>query len=383
MMPGKYINYRKHYFSTTKVISSTKIFLRLPSAFYYFLFLLSLLISFYKSNPNPFTVCAFSPICSPQHNQSKSLLPRSSLSLTNDKDIISMTMKLPNVTNLLQLTKLDKISYAQILARTVPTLSSKSHKGSSGRLLILGGSAKYTGAPYYAAMSALRTGSDLVTILCANEATMPLKSYSPELMVEGVYSASEFDDLVQRHNQHDCCQDDILINEKVKDMVQKVTDNFSRMHAIVIGPGLGRCPIVLKATAIIIQNAIKANLNIVLDADGLYLLSLEENVNIFQNYIEIPKQNDDNDNDGNNRSRIVLTPNVVEYKRLIDSIGNGSEEVLRKRLEGITVIQKGYEDVIEVMPIEDCNQTNVVSRSKMMCKEEGGLKRSGGIGKFK
>lgn len=292
-------------------------------------------------------------------------------------------MKLPNVTNLLQLTKLDHISYAQILARTVPTLSSKSHKGSSGRLLILGGSAKYTGAPYYAAMSALRTGSDLVTILCANEATIPLKSYSPELMVEGVYSASEFDDLDRINNQRDFCQHDDFINEKVKEMVQKVTDSFSRMHAIVIGPGLGRCPIVLKATAIIIQNAIKANLNIVLDADGLYLLSLEENIDIFEHYIELNKQNNDNDKDDNNRSRIVLTPNVIEYKRLVDSIGNGSEEMLRKKLQGIIVIQKGYEDVIELMPIEDHNESNVVSQSKMICKEEGGLKRSGGIGKFK
>ncbi len=366
MMPWNYINcrnvIRKHYYPSNKVISITKTCVSL--------FLLSLLILF---KPNP--VCAFSPICS-SHQQSKSLvgLP-SSLSLTNKNDRNSITMKkLPNVTNLLQLTKLDQISYTQILAQTVPTLSKFSHKGSSGRLLILGGSAKYTGAPYYAAMSALRTGSDLVTILCANEATIPLKSYSPELMVEGVYSASEFDDLVQINNQ-----DKNFINKKVKEMVQRVTNSFNRMHAIVIGPGLGRCPIVLKATAIIIQNAINANLNIVLDADGLYLLSLEENIDIFEHYIELSKQNYiDDDKDGNNRSRIVLTPNVVEYKRLVDSIGNGSEEMLRKKLQGIIVIQKGHEDVIELMSIEDD-----VSQSKMICKEEGGFKRSGGIGKFK
>ena len=50
-----------------------------------------------------------------------------------------------------------------------PPLSSSSHKGSHGRIAILGGSNKYTGAPYYAAQAALNCGVDLGTVFCAEE----------------------------------------------------------------------------------------------------------------------------------------------------------------------------------------------------------------------
>jgi len=44
------------------------------------------------------------------------------------------------------------------IERCVPPLSSTSYKGSSGRVGVLGGSARYTGAPYYAAMASLKAG---------------------------------------------------------------------------------------------------------------------------------------------------------------------------------------------------------------------------------
>lgn len=44
------------------------------------------------------------------------------------------------------------------------------------------------GAPYYAAASALKMGADLSFVFCAKEATIPIKSYSPELMVAAFYS---------------------------------------------------------------------------------------------------------------------------------------------------------------------------------------------------
>lgn len=71
-------------------------------------------------------------------------------------------------------------------------LDSQSHKGSSGRVGVLGGSERYTGAPYYAGMAALHVGSDLAFVFCAEEASLAIKSYSPELMVAPVYSAKEY-----------------------------------------------------------------------------------------------------------------------------------------------------------------------------------------------
>jgi NAD(P)H-hydrate repair Nnr-like enzyme with NAD(P)H-hydrate dehydratase domain len=75
-------------------------------------------------------------------------------------------------------------------------LSPNSHKGSSGRVGVLGGNARYTGAPYYAATAALQVGADLAFVFCADEAALPIKCYSPELMVIPVYSATKFDQLV-------------------------------------------------------------------------------------------------------------------------------------------------------------------------------------------
>ena len=44
----------------------------------------------------------------------------------------------------------------------------------------------YTGAPYFAAFSALKTGAYLVHVFCEREAGQVIKSYSPELIVHPV-----------------------------------------------------------------------------------------------------------------------------------------------------------------------------------------------------
>lgn len=65
----------------------------------------------------------------------------------------------------------------------IPELSLQSHKGQLGRVAIIGGSQEYTGAPYFSAMAALRTGVDLVHVFCDQSASFVIKSYSPELIV--------------------------------------------------------------------------------------------------------------------------------------------------------------------------------------------------------
>ena len=54
--------------------------------------------------------------------------------------------------------------------RLVPPLSFDSRKGQNGRIGVLGGSYEYTGAPYYAAQSALQAGADLAYVFCADGA---------------------------------------------------------------------------------------------------------------------------------------------------------------------------------------------------------------------
>lgn len=228
-----------------------------------------------------------------------------------------------------------------ILKCIIP-LSPSSHKGSSGRVGILGGSVRYTGAPFYASMASLKVGSDLCYVFCAQEATVPIKCYSPELMVAGIYSAAEFDIALEHHDEQEQ-------GRLVAKMTLEITSMMHQMHVLVIGPGLGRCPLVMRATSQIIKIAMERKLSMVVDADALFLLTLPENRGIFQNY-----------------DKVVFTPNVVEYKRLLDAYDGDLSEAT----SGI-IIQKGAQDIIS-------NTKN--SATTMVCDEEGGLKRSGGLG---
>lgn len=79
---------------------------------------------------------------------------------------------------------------ANLAKLIVPSLTFSSHKGSMGRIGVVGGSRDYTGAPYYAASAALKFGGDLSYIFCSELASMPIKSYSPELMVTPIYRES-------------------------------------------------------------------------------------------------------------------------------------------------------------------------------------------------
>lgn len=61
---------------------------------------------------------------------------------------------------------------------------SNSHKGENGKVLVIGGSQKYTGAPALAAEATLRAGTDLVKILTSEQAKPVVQSFSENLIVE-------------------------------------------------------------------------------------------------------------------------------------------------------------------------------------------------------
>lgn len=206
-------------------------------------------------------------------------------------------------------------------------------------------SARYTGAPYYAAMASLKVGADLSFIFTAEEASLPIKCYSPELMVQPVYSGKDMDELA-RNDQLDSPRAEKLIN----DMVSEVSTGMERIHCLVIGPGLGRCPLVFRAVAKIIQEARQQNLYLVLDADALYMMSLPEYRHLLRGY-----------------KRAVLTPNVMEYKRLFNDTDGADRRP--EDLGSVTIVRKGKEDAIIRQ-----------EQSLMTCDEVGGLKRAGGVG---
>jgi Carbohydrate kinase len=134
----------------------------------------------------------------------KTTTTTTSLRINNNNNVIIMNSHLndnsPYETTTISTTlETWKDGYPRAMIHCILPLTSTTtaHKGSSGRIGILGGCLQYTGAPYYAAMAALKTGADLAFCFCAQEAAIPIKCYSPELLVAPVYSATEFDAVVQ------------------------------------------------------------------------------------------------------------------------------------------------------------------------------------------
>ena len=107
--------------------------------------------------------------------------------------------------------KYDSADFYSHLKNLLPELSLTSHKGQNGKVGIVGGSQEYTGAPYYAAITSLRSGADLSHIFTPDkDALIPIKCYSPEIIV---HPATHSSDLIKW---------------------------LPSIHSMVIGPGLGR-----------------------------------------------------------------------------------------------------------------------------------------------
>lgn len=182
-------------------------------------------------------------------------------------------------------------------------------------------------------------------VICTPAAGAVIKTYSPNLMVHPLMRQSPGND------------DDTPAPDPDK-ISTTIIEMLPRLHVIVIGPGLGRDPLMHETVSHVIRAAKEKKIPIVIDADALQII--QKDPHIVKGYKEA-----------------VLTPNVVEFKRLWDSLnlkdpGAAKEtdqvETLAKALGGVTIIQKGGKDLIsngEVTLVNDL---------------EGGKKRSGGQG---
>lgn len=215
------------------------------------------------------------------------------------------------------------------------------YKGVRGRIAIVGGARDYTGAPYFASISAMKLGADLAYVICASTASQVIKSYSPDLIVTPLLDCpSDF----EFESEMDCL--------------------LSRLHALVIGPGLGREQQSQLRAKHLIEQAKARNLPLVLDADSLLLVI--EDPSIIKSY---PKA--------------LLTPNRIELQRLLNSLyapktydlkklSTGDIKELVKQCStdlGVTILAKGLVDIIS----STGNQllTNDVSGSNRRCGGQG------------
>ncbi|KAL4193886.1 hypothetical protein AMTRI_Chr06g179180 [Amborella trichopoda] len=218
---------------------------------------------------------------------------------------------------------LSQSDISRIVRSIVPPLDPGRHKGQAGKIAVIGGCREYTGAPYFAAISALKIGADLSHVFCTTDAATVIKSYSPELIVHPV--------LEESYNLRS--ENKLPTSKRVLADVVKWMERFD---CLIIGPGLGRDPFLLECVSEIIQHARKENIPLVIDGDGLFLVT--NNLELVKGY-----------------HLTVLTPNVNEYKRLIQKVleCDVSDEdapqqlqMLSKRLGGVTILQKGKNDLI-------------------------------------
>ena len=154
---------------------------------------------------------------------------------------------------------------------------------------------------------------------------------------------------------------------------------LSRLHVLVVGPGLGRESYMQSYAKTAVSIAKERGMYVVLDADGLYMIG--EDISVIKGY-----------------RRAVLTPNVVEFKRLSEQVGIGPEvpnderaALISRFLGGVTVLQKGAKDIITSDTTEgeaDFRESRMegVDEDYQKIQEtvevdiEGGLKRCGGQG---
>jgi NAD(P)H-hydrate epimerase len=134
----------------------------------------------------------------------------------------------------------------------LPGRPAESNKGTFGRVLVVAGSANYTGAPALASLGALRTGAGLVTLAstsparAAIAALLPEATYLPLPEADGVIASSAGDVIVRALPAYD---------------------------ALLIGPGLGLAAGTQALVRSLVSSPGLESIPVVIDADGLNALS--------------------------------------------------------------------------------------------------------------
>ena len=142
------------------------------------------------------------------------------------------------------------------------------HKGTFGKVLLVAGTKGMCGAAYFSASAALNTGAGMVRVQTEEENRLPLHTLLPEAIVETEFSEEK--------------------NAKLLDWCD----------VIVIGPGLGEGEQSRKRAEWFLRQGSRQKKPIILDADGLNLLSVNPQ---WEQYLN---------------KNTMLTPHIGEMSRL-------------------------------------------------------------------
>lgn len=180
------------------------------------------------------------------------------------------------------------------------------HKGDFGKLLLLCGSRGYTGAAFFAAMGALRSGAGLVFL------GVPESIYGIEAVKLNEPVIFPLPDAGGRLSA---------------DAVPEILTRLPQMDAVLVGPGLGQSEGTLAVVRAVLE---KAECPVVVDADGINVLSAHRDLLRGR------------------KSPTILTPHDGEFARLGGVIGEDRMAAVAALAEelGCTVLLKGHETCI-------------------------------------
>ena len=194
----------------------------------------------------------------------------------------------------------------EAVLKLLPDRDINAHKGDFGKLLLLCGSRGYTGAAYFAAMGALRSGAGLVFL------GVPESIYAIEAVKLNEAIVFPLPDR------------DGMVSETA---LPEILKRLEKMDAVLIGPGLGISP-QTKAVATAVLEQYSGP--VMVDADGITLLASHKDIL---------------------RGRTgptVLTPHAREFARLGYTVGNdrtAAAEAAARDL-GCVMLLKGHNTVI-------------------------------------
>ena len=167
------------------------------------------------------------------------------------------------------------------------------HKGDFGHVLVIGGDKGFGGAAILASKAAVFSGAGLVSLATRSIHVEAALSSCPELMVNGIESG------------------------------QDVEEILAKSTVVVLGPGLGQSAWSEQMLQRTFMEAKKRNLPVVLDADGLNLLTK------LKLKSGIPR-------------KMVITPHPGEAARLVNKEVNKIQE---DRFKSVTALEKKFGSV--------------------------------------
>jgi len=195
---------------------------------------------------------------------------------------------------------------ASIVRKFIPARKLTSRKGDNGKVLVVGGSYLYHGAPILSSIAALRTGADLVYTCVPKVNVQATRAISPNLIVIPLVDSK-------------------LTRGAVNKLLGQIPND---LDSATIGMGLAIAD--KEALNLLVKSLLDRDVRLSLDASALvnYILPLIQNKNV------------------------VVTPHAGEFKKMFsEALPESKKEriaVVEKhaRENSVTILLKGATDII-------------------------------------